>query len=426
MALRRGGKSVRGESKEAKERQLNQSLREIVEHAYKNAPAIKDKFDIAGVPPSAIHTIKDLEKVPVTTKDELLKLQRANPPFGGFLAVPITNLSRIYISPGPIYDPWDRKRVESHIQLYEDVVFAKPGDIVMVSFMFHMVPAGLVSTDALTLVGCVVIPAGVGQTELQVQIMRELKVVGYYGFPSFLMSMVKKAEEMGYDFRRDFNLKWVLATGERHIQELRKEFEENYGLRVIQIYGTADLGAVAYECNEKNGMHYAEDMIVEIVDPDTSKQLGPREEGEVVVTMLNETYPLIRFGTGDLSFYTDEPCPCGRASPRLTHISGMIGDHVRAKGMFIHHRELEEAMSKFAEVSKYQLVLSLRGHKDWIGLNVETEPNINQEALSKAIQERCKEIFKLKIDEIDFLPKGELAEGYKIFVDNRWKEKSAG
>jgi hypothetical protein len=111
MALGKGGKSVPGESKEAKERQLNQGLREIVEHAYKNAPAVKDKFDIAGVPPSAIRTIKDLEKIPVTTKDELLKLQRANPPFGGFLAVPITNLSRIYISPGPIYDPWDRKRV---------------------------------------------------------------------------------------------------------------------------------------------------------------------------------------------------------------------------------------------------------------------------------------------------------------------------
>ena len=421
MALRKGQKSVTGDSKEERERELNRSLRRIVEHAYKNAPAVKDKFDVAGVRPSAIRTIKDLEKIPVTTKDDLLKLQRANPPFGGFLAVPITDLSRIYVSPGPIYDPWDRRRIESDIQLYRDVLFAKPGDIVMVSFMFHMVPVGLVSTDALTLVGCVVIPAGVGQTELQVQIMRELNVVGWYGFPSFLMSMIKKAEEMGYDFRRDFNLQWALVTGERHIQELRKQFEDNYDLRVIQVYGTADLGAVAYECNEKNGMHYADDIIVEIVDPDTGKQLGPHEEGEVVVTLLNKTYPLVRFGTGDLSFYTDETCPCGRASPRLTHISGMIGDHVRAKGMFIHHRELEEAMSKFAEVSKYQLVIILRGHKDWISLNVETGPTIDQEALSKAIRERCKDTFRLTVDEISFLPNGKLAEGYKIFVDNRWK-----
>jgi phenylacetate-CoA ligase len=426
MAPSKRGESVHYESKEAKEKQLNQSLRKIVRHAYKNAPAIKEKFDIAGVPPSAIRTIRDLEKIPVTTKDELLKLQRANPPFGGFLAVPKTNLSRIYVSPGPIYDPWDRKRVECELSLYKDVIFAKPGDTVMVSFMFHMVPAGLAATDALTLAGCVVIPAGVGQTELQVQIMRDLKVVGYCGFPSFLMSMLDKVDEMGYDFGRDFNLKWVLAVGERHIQHLRKQFEENYGLRVIQIYGTADLGTVAYECSEKNGMHSADDMIVEIVDPDTGKQLGPHEEGEVVVTMLNKTYPLIRFGTGDLSFYTDEPCPCGRASPRLTHISGMIGDHVRAKGMFIHRRELEEAMSKFADVSKYQLVISLRGHKDWIGLNLETEANINQQALSRAIQIRCKEIFKLKVDEIDFLRKGELAEGCKIFVDDRWREKSTG
>jgi phenylacetate-CoA ligase len=426
MAIRKGGESVHGESKEAREIQLNQSLRSIVRHAYKNAPAIKEKFDIAGVPPSAIRTIKDLEKIPVTSKDELLKLQRANPPFGGFLAVPMTSLSRIYVSPGPIYDPWDHKHVKSSLQLYKDVVFAKPGDIVMVSTMFHMVPLGLAVTDALTSIGCVVIPAGVGLTELQVQIMRELKVIGYCGFPSFLMSMLKKAEEMGYDFRRDFSLKWAVVTGERHIQELRKQFEENYGLQVIQVYGTADLGAVAYECNEKDGMHYADDMIIEIVDPDTGKQLGPHEEGEVVVTMLNRAYPLVRFGTGDLSFYTDELCACGRVSPRLTHISGMIGDHVRAKGMFIHHRELEEAMSKFAEVSQYQLVISLREHRDWIGLNVETEANINQETLSRAIEERCKETFKLKVDEISFLPGGQLDEGHKIFVDNRWKEKPAG
>jgi phenylacetate-CoA ligase len=173
-------------------------------------------------------------------------------------------------------------------------------------------------------------------------------------------------------------------------------------------------------------MHYADDMIVEIVEPDTGKQLGPHEEGEVVVTLLSEMYPLIRLGTGDLSFYTDEPCPCGRASPRLTHISGMIGDHIRVKGMFIHGRELQEAMSKFAEVSKYQMVLSLRGHKDLIGLNVETAPNINPEALSKAIQGRCKEVFRLTVDEINFLSKGALGEGHKVFIDKRWGTKSTG
>ena len=407
----------------SEEKQLGQRLRETIEHAYKNAPAIKAKFDKAGVLPSAIRTVKDLENIPVTTKDELLKLQRANPPFGGFLAAPLDSLDRIYISPGPIYDAWDHSRIEFEARMFRDVLNARPGDRVIISATYHLFPAALPATDALSLLGVTVIPAGTGNTELQVQIMHELKVTGYLGFPSFLMSMIKKAEEMGYDFRRDFSLKWAIGTGERHILELRKQFEEEYGINVTQFYATADLGIVAYECTEKNGMHYADDMIVEIVDPDTGKQLGPLEEGEIVVTMLNKTYPLVRFGTGDLSLYTDEICPCGMTSPRLTHISGMIGDHVRAKGMFIHLREIEEAMSKFSEVSKYQLALSLRGHKDWIGLSVETAPDIKQEALSDAIQERCKQVIKLKVDEINFLPKGTFAEGHKAFVDNRWQKK---
>ena len=396
-------------------------LREIVEHAYNNASAIQEKFDRAGVKPSDIQTVEDLSRIPITTKDDLLKLQRANPPFGGFLAVPIYKLNRIYVSPGPIYDAFDQTRVESQIYVFKDIMGARPGDMVMVSFLYHMVPAGLTSTDALDMIGCTVIPAGVGNTELQVQIMHELKATGYCGFPSFLMSTIKKAEEMGYDFRRDFNLKWAVGTGERHIQVLREEFESKYGLNVIQFYGTADLGMIAYECAEKKGMHCADDMIVEIVDPDTGKRLGPHEEGEVVVTVLNDSYPLIRFGTGDLSFYTNEPCPCGRTSLRLTHISGMIGDHVRVKGMFIHHRELEEAMSKIDQVSKYQLVLSLREHKDWICLNVETDSAVAPEALTQAIRERCKHVFKLTIDEINFLSKGELAEDAKLTMDNRWK-----
>jgi len=234
------------------------------------------------------------------------------------------------------------------------------------------------------------------------------------------MAIIKKAEEMGYDFRRDFKLRWAIGTGERHLQVLREEFEGKYGINVIQFYGTADLGMVAHECGEKNGMHIADDMIVELVDPDTGRQVGPMEEGEVVVTILNETYPLVRFGTGDLSFYTDEPCPCGNGSPRLTHISGMIGDHVRAKGMFIHFRELQEAMSKVAQVSKYQLVLTLKDRKDCIGMKVEAEPDANQETLSKAIREKCKQVFKLTVDEVTFVPKGTLSEDAKPAVDERW------
>lgn len=408
--------------KEEREMWLDRRLADIVEYAYKNVPPVKDKLDKAGVSPSEIRSIKHLEKIPVTTKDELARLQRASPPFGGVLTVPVNTLTRVYVSPGPIYDVGELDRFKTFARHFKAAGFAKPGDIVINTASYHMVPAGLMVTDALDLLGVTVIPAGVGQTELQVQIMHDLKVTGYFGFPSFLMSIIKKAEEMGYDFRRDFSLRWAIGAGERHIQVLREAFEKDYGIEISQAYGTADVGMLAYECAEKDGMHYNdEDAIIEIVDPDTGRQLPPLEEGEVVVTLLNKIYPLIRFGTGDLSLYTDEPCPCGRTSPRLTAITGMIGDHVRAKGMFIHARELDEAMSGFSEVSKYQMVLSLRGHKDIIGLKLETKQAVDQEVLSDAVRKRCKEVFRLTVDNIDFMSAGTLPDPYKKFVDERWK-----
>jgi phenylacetate-CoA ligase len=159
---------------------------------------------------------------------------------------------------------------------------------------------------------------------------------------------------------------------------------------------------------------------VEIVDPGTGKQLGPQEAGEVVVTVFDDVYPLVRFGTGDLASYTDEPCPCGRTAPKITRILGMVGEHVRVKGMFVHQRELDEAMSKVSGVAKYQMVLRLEEHRDKITLNLEVEPSVDRKALSEAITKNCQDVFKLTMDKIEFLAKGTLPEDYQKFVDTRW------
>jgi phenylacetate-CoA ligase len=400
---------------------LNRRLARQVKFAYENAPAVKDKLDRAGVRPSGIKSIKDLEKLPVTTKDELVKLQQSSPPFGGFLAVPLNNLSRVYVSPGPIYDAWGMERITSIVRGFLRSGWPKPGDVVLVSTAYHMVPAGLVQTDALDVLGCTVMPAGIGQTELQVKILRDLRATAIFSFPSFTMTILKKAEEMGYDVRRDFNLKYVTGGGERHIQLLRKVFEDQYGLIVGEGYGTADLGTVAYDCGLGLGYHYEEqDCLVEIVDPATGKQVGPLEPGEVVVTLFSRVYPLVRFGTGDLASYTDEPCPCGRSAPRITRILGMIGEHFRVKGMFVHMKELEDAMSAFREVSRYQMVLRLEEHRDRITLKIEADPGADQPALSEAVNRRCQEVFKLRMDVIEFLQKGTLPEDAKKVVDSRW------
>jgi phenylacetate-CoA ligase len=406
---------------EERERWLNKRLAEQVQFAYKNAPAIKTKFDKAGVSPSEIRTVKDLEKLPVTTKDELVKLQQANPPFGGFLAVPVNSLTRIYVSPGPIYDAWGLERVKHAAKGFFRQGVPKPGDVVLVSTMYHMVPAGLFLTDALDLIGCTVVPAGIGQSELQVKLLHDLKATALFSFPSFTMTVLKKAEEMGYNVRKDFNLKYTTGGGERHIQILRKTFEEEYGLTVGDGYGTADLGEVAYDCGLGQGYHYDDEAcLVEIVDPSTGKQVGPQEPGEVVVTVFDDVYPLVRFGTGDLASYTDEPCPCGRTAPKITRILGMVGEHIRVKGQFVHQRELDEAMSKVSGVAKYQMVLRLEEHRDKITLNLEVEPGVDRKALSEAVTKSCQDVFKLRMDKIEFLAKGTLPEDHKKFVDTRW------
>ncbi|MFC1944419.1 phenylacetate--CoA ligase family protein [Chloroflexota bacterium] len=400
---------------------LDGRLAKQVQFAYENAPAAKEKLDKAGVSPSDIRAVKDLEKLPVTTKDELVKLQTEKPPFGGYLVGSINSLSRVYVSPGPIYDAWGEERVLHSASGMAARGIVCPGDIVLVSTAYHMVPAGLFVTDALDMLGCTVVPAGVGQTDLQVKLLYDLQAQGMFSFPSFVMAVLKRAEEMGYDVKKNLNLKYIQGGGERHIQVLKKSFVEDYGLEVLDGYGTADLGSVAADCGQSLGYHYEDEIcLIEIVDPETGKQVAPLEEGEVVVTLFSQVYPLIRFGTGDLASYTDEVCPCGRTTPRITRILGMIGDHIRVKGMFVHLRELDEAISKFPEITKSQMVLRLEDKRDRITLCLEVGEGADKAALTEAVTRTCKDVFKLTMDKIEFLERGTLPEDYKRFLDERW------
>jgi phenylacetate-CoA ligase len=186
-------------------------------------------------------------------------------------------------------------------------------------------------------------------------------------------------------------------------------------------YGTADVGPVAYCCGRGDGYHYDDEVcVVEIVDPDTGKQVAPMEIGQVVITLFSGVYPLVRFGTGDLASYTDEPCRCGRSAPRITGIKGMVGQHVRVKGMFVHQKELAEAMSTFPQILKYQMILTLDGHKDRIVLRIEVPSGIDREALTPAVNKRCQDVFKLRMDEIEFLSEGVLLSDTVRFLDRRW------
>lgn len=407
-------------SPEEREKYLTDKVQQAIQFAYENAPAVREKLDKAGIDPSQIRTVKDLEKIPVTSKEELRELQKATPPFGGFLTVPVSELSRIYISPGPIYDACEVEEARSlQTKAFSAAGYGKD-DVVINTFTYHMVPAGLLLEEGLMGVGATVVPTGVGNTELQVQIMRDLGVTGYVGTPSFLMTLIKRAEEKGYNFRKDFRLRHAVLTAEMLPPSMRRTFEEEYGIDTVEIYGTADLGTLAYQCSQKSGMHIPEEIIVEIVDPNTGKQLGPGEVGEVVVTPCSKVYALVRFGTGDLSSFMEEHCPCGRTSPRLSRILGRVGDIIKVRGMFIHGKQIEEGMAKFPEVSTFQTVVRRVGYRDEMTLRVElTDEAIDREKLSDALGKSINEITRLKLDGIKFVAKGTIPEVHKIIVDER-------
>jgi phenylacetate-CoA ligase len=409
-------------SRRDRQKVLDEQLKWLVAYAYEKAPATKERFDKAGIVPSKVSGIKDLENLPLLRKDTLVDLYKANPPLGGLVTVPITELERVYVSPGPIYDPHHSSETfwQRHVYVGKSVGFHR-GDIVVNSWMYNLVPAGLMIDETLRRAGVTVIPMGVGNTELQVQVMHQLKVTGFIGTTSFFMNVINKAEEMGFDVRKDFNLRLAVIGGEMGGGPIRKIVEEKYGIATGDMYATADVGLLAFECSAKNGMHIAEGVILEMISYETGKQIEPGEVGEIVVTPIDETYPLIRFGTGDLAGLIDEPCPCGRTSLRITRLLGRVGDAVRTRGMFIHPRQLEPAMAKFSQVVQYQAVVTRPGHRDELTLKVElkTEEGIDKEKLANDLNKMVSEALRIKVDRVEFVTKGVIPEWHKLIVDER-------
>ncbi|MGD0351920.1 MAG: phenylacetate--CoA ligase family protein [Dehalococcoidia bacterium] len=409
-------------SRRERQKVLDEQLKWLVAYAYEKAPATKERFDKAGIVPSKVSGIKDLENLPLLRKDTLVDLYKTNPPLGGLVTVPITELERVYVSPGPIYDPHHSSEAfwQRHVYVGKSVGFHH-GDIVVNSWMYNLVPAGLMIDETLRRGGVTVIPMGVGNTELQVQVMHQLKVTGFIGTTSFFMNVINKAEEMGFDIRKDFNLRLAVIGGEMGGGPIRKMVEEKYGIATGDMYATADVGLLAFECSAKNGMHIAEGVILEMISYETGKQIEPGEVGEIVVTPIDETYPLIRFGTGDLAGLIDEPCPCGRTSLRITRLLGRVGDAVRTRGMFIHPRQLEPAMAKFLQVAQYQAAVTRPGHRDELTLKVElkTEEGIDKEKLANDLNKMVSEALRIKVDRVEFVTRGVIPEWHKLIVDER-------
>jgi phenylacetate-CoA ligase len=404
-----------GLSAEARRSHFEAEVKKVIAHAYENAPAVKALFDKTGVKPSDIRKLEDIAAVPVTPKAELVRMQAENPPFGGLLAVPMSKIQRIFRSPGPISDPqgvgegWG----------WEEALFAtgfRQGDVAINTFSYHMTPAGIMFDDSLGRLGCAVIPTGIGEREAQVDILKTYGVSGYVGMASFLLQIGQKAIELGIDPRKDLALRAAFTTAEPLPDSLRNAVEEMFGLTCRQGYGTADCGCLAYECYHRGGMHLTSRAYVEIVDPTTGKPMSDGEVGEVVVTLFNEAYPLIRFGTGDLSAIDNAECGCGRKSPKLRGWLGRADQLVKVKGQFVHPGQVQKAMADFPQFAKYRAVVTRADNKDILEILIETA---NAEAgVDKALEKKFREVLRIGAA-IKFVAPETLPGDGKVLEDKR-------
>jgi len=406
-------------SRGQREAYLKEKLSEILYYGYQHSKAIRSRFDAKRIKPEEIKDLKDLEKLPVTKKADLVNAQKEAPPFGAFEVIPVKGLRRIYFSPGPVFEPgeWDYEDIRWAQALYACGI--RKGDIVLNTFNYHITPLALMLDESLGMLGATVVPIGPGNLSMQIQLMRQLHVTGFLGTPSFLMSIIEAAEGMHLDLKRDLSLKAAFVGAEMFPESLRLRLEGKLEIFVRQAYGTVDLGCLGYECPEKKGMHIPEDVMVEIVDTDTGKQLEMGATGEIVATTFNKVFPMIRFATGDLSYLIESPCPCGRRSMRLGKILGRTDQVTKVWGIFIHPWQVDEIMAKFPFVSNYQVVVTRKEYRDEMTIYIELKEEVaDKTSLKRKIEGEVQEVLKVK-GEVVFVQKGGIPDRAKKIDDRR-------
>lgn len=379
---------------------------------------------LQGVDASTVTSRAALASLPVTRKHELLERQQAarsgvsdavaaGNVFGGFSTLGWgAAMPRVFSSPGSIYEPDGTQRDYWRMARAMYAAGFRAGDLIHNSFSYHFVPAGAMMESGAHALGCTVFPGGTGQTEQQVHAMRELQPIGYIGTPSFLKIIVEKAAAMGLDLS---SLSKALLGGEAVPPSLRDWFAER-GIGAYQCYATADLGLIAYETAAREGLVVDEGVVVEIVRPGTQEPVPDGEVGEVVVTTLNPVYPLIRFGTGDLSAILPGLCPTGRTNVRIQGWLGRADQTTKIRGMFVHPKQVDAIVKRFAEVARARLVVSGAMAQDAMTLRVEVgSPG---QGLVERITEAIREVTKLR-GQVEVVPLGSLPNDGKVIEDAR-------
>jgi phenylacetate-CoA ligase len=400
---------------EAREGALLAALPAHIAHAKQNAPGfariLKD------VDPAEIKSRKALAALPVTRKSDLQELQKSHPPLGGLNATPVERLAKLFVSPGPIYDPEGCGRDWWRMARGLSAAGFRAGDLVMNSFAYHFTPAGSMAESGAVALGCTVVPTGTGQTEMQVAAIQGLGIAGYIGTPSFLKLIVEKADELKTDIS---SLRRAQVGAEYLPPALRKAMGER-GIAVTQMYASADLGLIAYESRMpdgtlNDGMILDEGLLLEIVRPGTGDPLPAGEVGEVVITSFNRDYPLIRFGTGDLSAVLEGASPCGRTNVRIKGWMGRADQSTKVRAMFVTPAQVAEVLRRHREVLRARLVVEGSEGNDRMTLLCEV--NEQPQALAPALVASMRDITKLRAD-VQLVRPGTLPNDGKVIEDKR-------
>lgn len=372
---------------------------------------------LQGVDPAKITSRQALATLPVLRKPDLMAMQAANPPFGGLADPDALRGNHVFMSPGPVWepqgfgaDPWQSAR-----SLF--AVGIRPGDIVHNAFSYHMTPGAFILDEGARALGCLVFPAGVGNTETQIEAAATLRPAAFAGTPDYLKVLLDKAEEMGRDLS---SIKRALVSGGALFPSLRDEYAKR-GVHVLQAFATADIGIIAYESADTNGQPHPgmilnENLIVEIVRPGTGDPVADGEVGEIVVTSLNPAYPLVRFGTGDMSAVLEGRSPCGRTGTRIKGWMGRADQRTKVKGMFVDPKQIAAVVKRHKGVTRARLVVARDGDQDAMTLHVEcaegAKPDLD--AVATSLSDLTKLKGKVVAAEIGSLPN----DG-KIIVDER-------
>ncbi|MFU2488147.1 phenylacetate--CoA ligase family protein [Thauera sp. WH-1] len=394
-----------------RERELLARLPGQIAHAKANAPAFAKLLE--DVDPDSIVSREALATLPVTRKSELLERQKAARPFGGFAAVGWgQGCRRVFASPGPLYEPEGARPDYYRLARALHAAGFRAGDLVHNTFSYHFTPAGSMMETAAHALGCTVFPAGVGQTEQQLAAIADLQPNAYVGTPSFLRILLDKGDEMGVAvaFTKAF------VSGEAFPPSMREAFAAR-GIQAFQAYATADIGLIAYETPAREGLVVDEDIVLEIVRPGTADPVEVGEVGEVVVTTFNPDYPLIRFGTGDLSAVLPGASPCGRSNLRIRGWMGRADQTTKVKGMFVHPGQIAQVVRRHPEITRARLVVDNPDLNDRMTLMCEVAGG-GSETLAGAIATSIRELTKLR-GEVAFLPSGALANDGKVIDDVR-------